>query len=51
MNNKMTAEDFEIYKQYILSISPRPELLGASSHILDILKKQKETEAIIKKYI
>ena len=40
--NKMTAEDFEIYKQYILSISPRPELLGASSHILDILQKQKD---------
>ena len=37
--NKMSAEDFEIYKQYILSISPRPELLGASSHILDILQK------------
>lgn len=37
--NKMTDEDFEIYKQYVLSISQRPELLGASSHILDILQK------------
>jgi hypothetical protein len=37
--NKLSAEDFEIYKNYILSISPRQELLGASSHILDILQK------------
>ncbi len=37
--NKMSTEDFRIYKNYILSIAERPELLGASSHILDILKK------------
>lgn len=39
--NKLSEEDFEIYKKYILSISERPELLGASSHILDILKNTK----------
>ena len=32
-------EDFEIYKNYQLSICERPELLGASSHIMDILRK------------
>lgn len=37
--NKLSEEDFEIYKKYQLSICERPELLGASSHILDILKK------------
>lgn len=37
--NKLSSEDFEIYKQYQMSICERPELLGASSHILDILKK------------
>lgn len=37
--NKLSEEDFEIYKNYQLSICERPELLGASSHIMDILKK------------
>ncbi len=37
--NKMTEEDFEFYKKYQLSISLRAELLGASSHIMDILEK------------
>lgn len=37
--NKMTEQDFEIYIKYQKSICERPELLGASSHILDILKK------------
>ena len=37
--NKLSHEDFEIYKKYQMSICERPELLGASSHILDILKK------------
>ncbi len=37
--NKMTEEDFEIYIKYQKSICERPELLGASSHILDILQK------------
>jgi len=37
--NKMNEEEFDIYKKYVLSIAERAELLGASSHILDILKK------------
>ena len=37
--NKLSSEDFEIYKKYQLSICERPELLGASSHIMDILRK------------
>ena len=37
--NKLSEEDFEIYKKYQLSICERSELLGASSHIMDILKK------------
>lgn len=37
--NKLDYVDFEYYKKYQLSICERPELLGASSHILDILKK------------
>ena len=37
--NKMTDEDFDFYKRYQLSIAERPELLGASSHIMDILTK------------
>ena len=37
--NKMTDEEFEVYKQYVLSIAERSELLGASSHVLDITKK------------
>ena len=38
--NKLTEKEFEIYKQYVLSISERNEILGASSHILDILQKK-----------
>ena len=37
--NKMDSETFEIYIKYHLSICERKELLGASSHVLDILKK------------
>ena len=37
--NKMDEETFKIYLEYHLSICERKELLGASSHILDILKK------------
>ena len=37
--NKMDDETFEIYYKYHLSICERSELLGASSHVLDILKK------------
>ena len=37
--NKMDEETFETYIKYHLSTCERPELLGASSHVLDILKK------------
>lgn len=37
--NKLSEEDFEIYKKYQLSICERVELLGASSHIMDILRR------------
>ncbi len=37
--NKLSEEDFEIFIKYQLSICERKELLGASSHILDILQK------------
>ena len=38
--NKLTEEEFSIFKQYQLSISNRQELVGASSHTLDILVKE-----------
>ena len=37
--NKMDDETFDLYIKYHLSICERKELLGASSHVLDILKK------------
>ncbi len=37
--NKMDSKTFDTYIKYHLSICERPELLGASSHVLDILKK------------
>ncbi len=37
--NKMDEKTFEVFIKYHLSICERPELLGASSHVLDILKK------------
>lgn len=37
--NKMDDETFNIYLKYHLSTCERLELLGASSHVLDILKK------------
>lgn len=39
--NKMDDETFDIYFKYHLSICEREELLGASSHVLDILQKNK----------
>ena len=39
--NKMDAETFDIYIKYHMSICERYELIGASSHVLDILKKEK----------
>ncbi len=38
--NKMDDETFDIYFKYHLSICEREELLGASSHVLDILQKK-----------
>ena len=37
--NKMDEETFEIYKKYCLTISSRMDMIGTSSHTLDILKK------------
>ena len=36
--NKMDEQTFEIYKKYCLEISSRMDMIGASSHTLDILK-------------
>ena len=38
--NKMSEEEFKIYIDYQMSICELPELLGASSHTLDILVKK-----------
>lgn len=37
--NKMDEKTFEIYKDYCFKISSRPDLIGSSSHTLDILIK------------
>ena len=37
--NKMSEEEFKIYLDYQMSICELPELIGASSHTLDILVK------------
>lgn len=38
--NAMDDETFELYKKYQLANCERPELLGASSHTVDILRKE-----------
>ena len=38
--NELDEEEFNLYLKYHLSICERKELLGASSHVLDILKKE-----------
>ena len=38
--NELDEEEFDLYLKYHLSICERKELLGASSHVLDILKKE-----------
>ena len=38
--NKLSQEDFELFIKYQESICERKELLGASSHVMDILKKE-----------
>lgn len=37
--NSFDEETFELFKQYALCISSRPDLLGAGSHLVDVLKK------------
>jgi len=37
--NKLSEEEFNEFLKYHLSICERPDLLGASSHLLDIVKK------------
>ncbi len=39
--NKMDEEDFNTFIEYQLSICERQELIGASSHVLDILRVDK----------
>jgi len=39
--NKMSEEEFKIYIDYQMSICELPEILGASSHTLDILRNTK----------
>ena len=36
--NEMSPEEFEAFCKYQLAVCERPELLGASSHLVDILK-------------
>ena len=38
--NKMDEATFKIYVNYHLKTCERKELIGASSHVLDILKKK-----------
>ncbi len=40
--NQMDEETFDLYVKYHMSICERPELLGASSHVMDILVKEGE---------
>lgn len=41
--NKMSEETFNEFIKYHLKTCSRPELLGASSHVLDILTKEKKS--------
>lgn len=38
--NNMDTETFETYKKYQLAVSKNKELFGASSHLVDVLKKE-----------
>ena len=38
--NKLDATDFEAFKEYMIYLSDKKEMLGASSHCLDILEKK-----------
>ncbi len=37
--NALSEEDFQLFIKYQLAVCERPELLGASSHTVDVLKK------------
>ena len=37
--NKLSEKDFDYYKNYVLNNSTRLDLLGASSHLVDVLQK------------
>ena len=37
--NEMDGEEFEAFVRFQMATCERPELLGASSHIVDILRK------------
>jgi hypothetical protein len=37
--NEMSEEEFEAFCQFQIAISERPELVGAGSHCVDILRK------------
>ena len=39
--NQLTEEEFEKFVEYQLSVCERPDLLGASAHIVDILRNTK----------
>ena len=39
--NKMDDETFDLFKKYQLSVCENKELLGASSHVVDVLKVKK----------
>ena len=38
--NAMDDETFSIYMKYHLSVCERPDMVGATNHILDIFKKE-----------
>lgn len=39
--NAMDQETFDLFKNYALEISERPELLGAGSHLVDVLRNHR----------
>lgn len=40
--NQLTEEEFRLFVQYQMAVCERPELLGASAHIVDVLQKPVE---------
>lgn len=40
--NEMSENEFQAFLKYQLAVCERPELLGASSHIVDVLRNKKE---------